>query len=226
VTVIGLDLSLTAPGMVADRANGTAVSETLHTDPKRGDKRYCDIRDWLWFYLHDMPYSLAVIEAVPPYDFASSGLERLHGVAREVLARHDIPFAYVNVTALKSFATDNGRADKNEVMDYVKGETGKRPTDDNQADAWVLRRMGQIFLESAGGAWMGLSGAQCKALDSVEWPLFPSDPSWPTPYGAISMRKPVTKKCKHGVVCLRNGAHWLHPFNVVVCDKPPKTTVR
>jgi Holliday junction resolvasome RuvABC endonuclease subunit len=220
MSVMGLDLSLTAPGMVADRVLGTLVSETLRTDPRRGDKRYCDIRDWLVYYAHDIPYSLAVIEAVPPYDHASSGLERVHGIAREVLARYDIPFAYVNVTALKAFATGNGRADKSEVMDYAEAETGKRPADDNQADGWVLHRMGELFL-ATGLDLSWLNPAQAKAMGSVEWPLLPGDTSWPQPYGTLH-RKPVTKKCKHGVVCLKNGDGWLHPFTVDACDKPPK----
>jgi hypothetical protein len=221
MSVIGLDLSLAAPGLAVDD-----VTETLHTDPKRGDKRLCDIRAWLIHHVagrsprfHAGPLRLAMIEAVPPYDFASAVLERVHGVAREVLAYYDVPFAYVNVTALMAFATGKGRADTSEVMDYVEAETGKRPTDDNLADAWVLRRMGSVFLSPY--PVLDLTVAQVKAIDSVEWPLKPSDPEWPQPYGVIR-RKPMTKKCKHGVVCLKNGDHWLHPFNVAVCDKPPK----
>jgi hypothetical protein len=161
-----------------------------------------------------------MIEAVPPYDYASSGLERLHGVAREVLARYDVPVAYVNVTALKAYATDNGRADKAEVMRVVREDWGLDVTDDNSADAAVLQVMGTLFLSSASGVWAGLSVAQMQAMDSIEWPLRPADPDWPQPYGPLR-RKPMTKKCKHGVVCLKNADHWLHPFTVAVCDKPP-----
>lgn len=220
MNVIGLDLSLSAPGIAIDRVLGSLRMETLHTDPKRGDKRYCDIRDWLTHYVHDMPYSLAAIEDVPPYDKASAVLNRVHGVAREVLARYDIPFAYVNVTALKAFATGNGRAEKSEVMDYVEACTGRRPTDDNQSDAWVLQTMGKIFL-AKNFPLDAQRPASRKAIDSVEWPLFPHEPDWPQPYGPLR-RKPVTKKCRHGSVCLKNGDHWLHPFTVAVCDKPPK----
>jgi Holliday junction resolvasome RuvABC endonuclease subunit len=212
MSVIGLDLSLTAPGLaVADR------TETLRTDARRGDKRFCDIRDWVMHYAATRNLRLAMIEAVPPYDHASSGLERVHGIAREVLARFDVPFAYVNVSALKAFATGDGRAEKSEVMDYVEAQTGIRPTTDDEADAWVLRRMGDVFLAGEGTR----TPAQCKAIESVDWPLFPGEPDWPQPYGVLR-RKPVTKKCKHGMVCLKNGDHWLHPFSVAVCDKPPK----
>lgn len=215
MNVIGLDLSLTAPGLaVVDR------TETLWTDAKRGDKRLCDIRDWAEHYVATRDLSLAVIEAVPPYDHASAVLRDVHGVAREVLARYDVPFAYVNQTALKAFATGNGRAEKSEVMDYVETETGKRPADDNQADAWVLRQMGSYFLDRPTGP-VSLTPSMVKALNSVEWPLFPNDPTWPQPYGVIR-QKPVRKKCKDGYVSLKNGDHWVHPFNMAVCTKPPK----
>ena len=225
--VIGLDLSLTAPGMsLAER------SETLRTDAKRGDKRFCDIRDWLMHYVgaysprrHAEPLRLAMTEAVPPYDHASSGLERVHGVAREVLARYDVPLVYVNVSALKMFATGNGRADKADVMAVVRDRWGIPVKDDNESDATVLRVMGELFLTGVGLLGNGARPMLLPGIGAIEWPLRPGDPDWPQPYGPIT-RKPVTKKCRHGSVCLRNGDEWLHPFDVTVCTKPPKVGAR
>lgn len=217
MTVLGLDLSLTAPG-----AAGPGGAGTLHTDSKRGDKRFCDIRDWMIDQVHGRNLQLALIEAVPPYDFASSGLERVHGVAREVLARYDIPFAYVNVSALKRFATGDGRADKAEVMRIVQEEWCIDVEDDNAADAAVLRAMGELFINGIGLLGAGASKLTA-TMGAVPWPLRPADPGWPQPYGELR-RKPVTRQCKHGLVCLKNADHWLHPFDVAICDKPPKTT--
>lgn len=216
MSVIGLDLSLAAPGLSAGQAGWPPLATALATDAKRGDRRYCDIRDWLIFYIANHGHRLAVIEAVPPYDFASSGLERVHGIAREVLARYDVPFAYVNVSALKKFATGNGRADKREVMAMVRNGWGFPVEDDNASDATVLRVMGELFLN---GVRFG-ANFQLDAARAVDWPLFPGKTEWPQPYGPLP-RKPVTKRCKHGYVCLRNADHWLHPFDVAVCDKPP-----
>jgi Holliday junction resolvasome RuvABC endonuclease subunit len=212
MNVIGLDLSLTAPGLsVPDR------TETLYTDAKRGDKRLCDIRDWLTHYAHTRAPVLAMIEAVPPYQSGSAILDLVHGVTREVLARYDIPFAYVSPSSLKQFATGDGWADKTAVMDAVEEMSGTRPADDNAADAWVLRRMGECLWADP----FFHRGHHLQSLSSIAWPLKPGDPKWPQPYGKLT-RKPVTKKCRHGVVCLRNGYEWLHPFDVAPCDKPPK----
>ncbi len=214
--VIGLDLSLTAPGI----APPGITPYTLRTDPSTGDKRYCRIRDEIEYNVSThrvgRPH-LAMIEAVPPYDHASSGLERLHGIAREVLARYDVPFAYVNVTALKAFATGSGKADKPAVMAAVGRMTAWTPPDDNASDAWVLRKMGEVI--SADPFFH--SPAQLQALSSIAWPLKMGDPTWPQPYGPLR-RKPVTKKCRHTIVCLKNGDEWLHPFTMTTCDKPPK----
>ena len=212
MNVIGLDLSLTAPGLSADNQHG----ETLTTDAKRGNKRLCDIRDWLEYHVQARPPQLAVIEAVPPYDHASSGLERVHGVARELLARYDVTAVYVNVTALKAFATGNGRADKAAVMDAVERMSGWVPGDDNQADAWVARRMGQLAC-TPGSSQLHGHPHRLTAMSSVAWPM-----DIVAPYGAISARRPVVKKCGHKVIALRNGGDWLHPFTVDRCDKPPK----
>lgn len=223
MNVLGLDLSLTAPGA----AGPYLPPSTLRTNPKRGDKRFCDIRDWLVYHvesiapgLHHGP-ALAMIEEVPHAgDQAGSHLQRVHGVAREVLARYDVPFAYVNVHAVKAFATGNGNADKTEVMAFVAQQTGQMPEDDNQADAWVLKRMGEVYQQQR--YILKIDPRARQALSSIEWPLRPRDPWWPQPYGAISHARPVTKKCGHKVVALKNGDHWLHPFDVVRCDKPPK----
>ncbi len=224
MNVIGLDLSLTAPGLAAALPLGKVAATTLVTDAKRGDRRFCDIRDWLMHYVAAYRMQLAVVEAVPPYDHASSGLERVHGIAREVLARYDVPFAYVNVTALKSYATGNGRADKAAVMAAASGLLGWTVADDNEADALILMQMGREFLASDRDG-VGVNDAMRQAMSAVAWPIYANEPGWPQPYGPIR-RKAVVKKCRHGIMSLRNGETWLHPFTVAACDKPPTGRTR
>lgn len=213
MNVLGLDLSLTAPGLCVG-----GHWETLRTDAKRGDKRLSDIRGWLAYYVSEYRPVLSMIEAVPPYMTNTASLERVHGVAREVLAWNDVPFAYVSPMGVKLFMTGDGHADKAAMIDAVEAETGKRPGDDNQADAWVLQRMGQVIWADP----FFHRGHHLKALSSIEWPLKPDDPTWPDPYSGKTPRKPVIRKCRHGNNCLKNGDHWLHPFTLDRCDKPPK----
>lgn len=218
MNVIGLDLSLNASGLCTTSAR--AESQNLH--PADGDLRLCQIRDWLTYHVERAAPVLAVLEAVPPYAMATASLERVHGVGREVLARFGVPFAYVNVTALKAFATGDGKADKQAMIDGAAARAldgGWVPADDNQADAWWLHRMAQWAMRPI--HWPDLEPHELQAMSSVAWPLPVGPGGTLVPYGELR-RKPVTKKCRHGIISLKNGDQWLHPFNVAVCDKPPK----
>jgi Holliday junction resolvasome RuvABC endonuclease subunit len=65
----------------------------------------------------------------------------VHGVARLVLARHKIPWAYVPVPTLKKYATGSGSADKHAMINACR-DVGVEPKDDNEADAAWLRLAG------------------------------------------------------------------------------------
>lgn len=220
MNVIGLDLSINGTGVCAALRSGERLAGTV----KMGDARLSTVYDAVLYYTGTAfshasslgPIGLAVIEANPPMAHSGDILNLVHGAARAALAKNGVSFAYVYPTTLKSFATGDSGAGKDAMIAGVEAVTGWEPESDDVADAWWLRQMGRAAL--AGGRQSAIH--QLRAIGAVEWP------DWVAPYGAISARKPVTKKCKHGVVCLRNGDHWLHPFNVVVCDKPPKTTVR
>jgi hypothetical protein len=207
VNVIGLDLSINGSGICTARTSGERLAGTV----KMGDARLSTVYDAVLYYT-TKPIALAVIEANPPMAHSGDVLNLVHGAARAALAKNGVEFAYVYPTTLKTFATGISTADKDAMIHGIKAVTGWLPPDDDVADAWWLRQMGLAAL--TGGR--GLCAYQLRAIGGVQWP------DWVHPYGAISARKPVTKKCKHGVVCLRNGDTWLHPFDVVVCDKPPK----
>ena len=213
MNVLGLDLSINGAGICAD----DRAAETILGTAKMGDLRLSNIYDAVLHYsrqrrgaLH--PITLAMMEQNPPNANRGNVLDYVHGAARAALAKNGIPYAYVNPYTLKIFATDDAGADKAAMIAAAEKACGWRPGDDNQADAWWLRRMGLAAL--AGGR--GLVGRQLSALSAVAWP------EWIRPYGAVAARKLVTGKCRHGSVCLRNGDHWLHPFDVTVCTKPPK----
>jgi len=219
VNVIGLDLSINGTGICTSRMGGERLAGTA----KMGDARLSTVYDAVLYYTgrtsaRDQlgPVGLAAIEANPPMAHSGDILNLVHGAARAALAKNGIPFAYVYPTTLKVFATNDSAAGKDAMIDGVEAATEWRPPDDDMADAWWLRQMGLAALRNG----RDLAVHQLRAISAVDWP------DWIHPYGAISARKPVTKKCRHGVVCLKNGDHWLHPFDVAVCDKPPKAVIR
>ncbi len=219
MNVIGLDLSINGTGIcVGDRSG-----ETLTGTTKMGDRRLWRVFEAVDHYITasgrtGQGIGLAVIEHNLPHGHSGPTLDYVHGAARAALAKHDVPFAYVYPTTLKVFATGDSSAEKDAMVDAVTRACGWTPSGHDVADAWWLREMGRAFLY---GLKPDSGPAAGKAIDSVEWPLKPGDSTWPQPYGPLQ-RKPVTKKCQHGIVCLKNGDHWLHPFNIAICDKPPK----
>lgn len=212
MNVIGLDLSLNGTGIsIGDHINFTQVG-----NPALGDRRLWAIQDVVRYYASCAEVmgraDLAVIEGLP-FGNNDRSVALVHGAVRAQLAGMGIPFAYVYPTTLKVFATGDSKAGKPEMMAAAVELGADERIDSDQADAWWLRRMGLAAL--SGGP--GLAEHQAHALSVVEWPM-----DIVAPYGAISARKPVTKKCGHKVIALKNGGDWLHPFTVDRCDKPPK----
>lgn len=134
--VIGLDLSLTASGVcLPSRQLLTIKPEGV------GDARFVHIERALTYYVHSAKPDVAVIEA--PLQSNRGGFDitvALVGVgviARLVLARYKVPYAYIHGATLKKYATGGGRADKQAMIDAAR-DLGADPGDDNQADALWL----------------------------------------------------------------------------------------
>jgi hypothetical protein len=209
--VLGLDLSITAPGLCADDNR----AHSLKTDSKRGDLRLNDIRDFVRYSARVRPRPvLAVIEERLPgsRQRGESTLTMVHGAIRTELNDLEIPYVLVWPTWLKQFATGDAGADKAAMIDSAEAMSGAKFANDDQADAWWLRRMGLAALRM-----VPATDAQMVVLGKVGgWPV--SIDAWGP---ADSGRRPKYGVCKHKIHVLRNGDHWLHPFNVAVCDKPP-----
>jgi Holliday junction resolvasome RuvABC endonuclease subunit len=197
VNVLGLDLSLNAPGFCP----APLVAHSMTMTAKEGDRRLVRTGDATEHYLRQRRYDLAAIEAVPGYMTNTAALERVHGVVRERLCRHGVPFVYISPSSLKLFATGSGSADK-QAMIAAAIEIGAAPKDDNQADAVWLGEIGSTLL---GEHRRPLLGYQVKALEAMQ-----------------QNKQSGIRKCRHGHYCLHNGTRWLHPMGLDVCDKPPK----
>lgn len=218
MSVIGLDLSLNGTGISC----GNYTNFTVHGRVGEGDARLVRIQDAVRYYAIQGggisgTAQLAVIEGLP-FGNNDRAVALVHGVARAALSRLGIPYAYIYPTTLKVFATGDSKASKDEMMAKAIRLGVSSRIDSDQADAWWLRQMGIAALAGI----PELPEHQLHSLSVVDWPA-PVLPFDAVPSGR---GKPVTKKCKHGMVCLKNGDHWLHPFNVAVCDKPPKAGAR
>lgn len=211
VNVLGLDLSITAPGLCADDNRAC----TLRTDDRRRDLRLNDIRDWVRYYARTRPRPVlaAIEDIVPKGNRSDTALILVQGAVRTELNDLGIPYVLVNQAWVKDFATGDSRADKAGMIRSAEATSGAHFADDNQADAWWLRRIGLVALDM-----VPASPRQREILGKVVgWPQPLILPWGPIPAG----RRYLPKKCGHKILAMRVGDHWVHPFNFVVCEKPP-----
>lgn len=219
MNVLGLDLSITAPGF----AWGDRVADMATLDCARlkieGDQRYRAIRDNVRHILRNVTVGLAVLEGPAYAGMNMFQFGMVHGPVRTVLMDFEVPYVTVQPSALKKFATGRGDCDKTEMIAAVAAATGAMPGDDNQADAWWLREMG---LAALGHPRVELTVERRQLLASVQdwptvvnrWDFYPED------------RKSRPKTCGHGYGILMNAGRWIHAFGLSECTKPDKKPAR
>ncbi|MFJ5820080.1 hypothetical protein ACIQGT_40275 [Streptomyces sp. NPDC093108] len=164
--VIGLDLSLTSTGVCLPDGS----TYRIKTRDKDGDRRLVVIRDTIRASLTGHRPHLAVIEDLPKHAMAAGLTAKVHGPVLCELLDARVPYAYVVPATLKSFACDNGRADKAQMAAAAYLAAGAEFADDkggDQCDAWWLR--------AAGHDWCGLPlfsmpQAQRDRLSKAKWP--------------------------------------------------------
>lgn len=162
VLAIGLDLSTTASGVAR------VWGETRTIKPKAGGakdpaRRLQEIVYRLDAWLRCDRPDVAVIEGYSmggARGLAAFRLGELGGAVRVRLFELDIPFVEVPPTSLKHFATGNGRADKAAMVEAAKYR-GAEVANDNEADAWHLRRVALAFYAG---------GELSDALRRLPWP--------------------------------------------------------
>lgn len=162
--VIGLDLSITATGIV------------FYTDPPRtiapakgivGDVRLVSVRDQVMRSVAPSVTRLVVIEGPVLRSQAAIALGLLHGVIRAALMDAGVPYVLVAPATLKKYATGKGNAGKPEMAVALYKRAGLELGDDNQVDAWWLRAMG---MDALGAPLVDLPAAQRDAMTKVAWP--------------------------------------------------------
>lgn len=175
-TVLAIDPSLAATGLAWWRDGHSRVT-TIHTSARdRAEDRWDRIvvgilrrRD------PALGRTVAVIEGriTPGEDAVQTAMDlaELRGVIRYGLRRLDIPCAEVHPSSLKVYATGNGRASKQSMVDAARGRLGHHfhCADDNQADAGFLLA---AALHHYGHPLWAPPAKNRQALDRITWPTF------------------------------------------------------
>lgn len=171
IRVLGLDLSMTATGIAFPNGN----TSTVATNAKHRDARLVVIRDAVTLALTGV--DLVVMEEAPPglKGPAIKAIHMVQGAVRVALLDMGVPYAVVNPSTLKAYATGRKGADKTAMALAAFKRGVQEFPDDNQCDAWWLRLMG---LDHFGLTPIAMPQAQRAFLDSVAWPTVP-DPVEP-----------------------------------------------
>lgn len=122
--------------------NGHIESGVQDFAKRRGESNgmmFLRFRGWLertFSRLNVVAYEQAHHRGGPATEICTN----LTGRAQEFAAFIGAEATPQSTTEIKKFATGKGNAGKSEVMAYFERETGRKPIDDNEADAYALLR--------------------------------------------------------------------------------------
>jgi Holliday junction resolvasome RuvABC endonuclease subunit len=138
--VMGLDLSLTATGIA--HVDGSVETFKPKADPNAncGMDRMCEIRDYLLHVVGDVrDHELVMVEglAFDAHD-TSRWQAQLAGLIRATLFDYHVPFLLAPPSTVKKYATGNGKAKKEQVVNAAQKRLGYDGYDHNEADALWL----------------------------------------------------------------------------------------
>jgi Holliday junction resolvasome RuvABC endonuclease subunit len=155
--VVGLDLSMTATGVVDATGKATTIKPT-----QKGDERLVYIAALTAVASRDA--NLVAIEDLPTHAHSAGITGMVHGAARLVLLNQGIRYVLITPATLKKYATGRGNAGKPEMAVALFKRAGLELADDNQVDAWWLRAAGHELL---GEPLIPMPSLQVAALDKV-----------------------------------------------------------
>lgn len=163
--ILALDLSITATGVCLP--DGATV--TIKTKTADGDRRLLHIADTIGSSILRHGCDLIVMEEAPPglKGPAIKAIHMVHGAVRLRLLGAGVPYAVINPTTLKGYATGSTSADKTAMAMAAFKRTGREFTDSDQCDAFWLRAAG---LDWYGHPEFSLPQTQRDRLGKVIWP--------------------------------------------------------
>jgi crossover junction endodeoxyribonuclease RuvC len=153
--ILGLDISLTATGVVIIEDDTLIFSDTIKTKPggkKPSDevKRLQKILDSINKIIDEHSPELVVIEGLAFMAKNTTALVQLAGLnymIRCELVDRKLKFLIVAPTTLKRFITGKGNAQKDHMMLEVYKQYGHALTDNNVCDAFALSRVGLAMVD-------------------------------------------------------------------------------
>lgn len=160
---LGLDLSLTGPGIIVARVAPTTfaeVLEVLYPRTKPLDKTHSEtgVRGKFFYGIDEERIDFILravrtcrkkykvnVAGIEQYAFSRhsrsmTGLHELGGVVKRYLWLHGIYFEQPEPTSLKKFATGNGRASKQDMIEAAWGFGYPEAQSDDLADAFHCAR--------------------------------------------------------------------------------------
>lgn len=153
--VIGIDPSLNSLGICLPDGEGSPITCRIRSQGHKGLARLDHIRRELVEIYEKVlsEHGKVSLIAYEDYSFNSKGRStfssgELGGLLKWTLWRECIPLLMVPPTSVKLFATGKGNAEKGQVIERVADLWGYEAPNDDEADAYVLYRMGQAYLSS------------------------------------------------------------------------------
>jgi len=149
MNAIGFDCSLNSSGF-AYRRGGEIVTGTIRLKNIKGFERLSFIRDSVLEIIRKSDAELLTIEgyAMGYLKGKSSMLydrAEITGIIKMLALDSGMCILIVPPTSLKAFATGNGRADKSFITVAIANRWGYRVTQNDEADAFVLLKMGELY---------------------------------------------------------------------------------
>ena len=144
--ILALDTA-TKTGWALIKGGSVYESGVQDFSKKRGESNgimFIRFRRWLSDMLKESKPDMLVYEQTGHSFKNASAMEiafNLSGRAQEIADEHFIPYTTYTPSALKKFATGQGRADKAAMIEACKEKSGIPPKDDNEADAILLGLM-------------------------------------------------------------------------------------
>lgn len=121
--------------------HGRGTWDFTESKRRNDNKQHKAFRDTLMAFIREYGIKQIVAEDVNVNNHFTDmrKLCEFRGVLKEVCDELNLPEPeFVNVATLKKWATGDGRADKQKMIDMMKRRYGLTPCDDNEADACHL----------------------------------------------------------------------------------------